>query len=323
MSGALVLVVGPSGVGKDTLLNGVRALYREDSRFHFLKREITRPEDAGGEDHTSVSAAQFEAHRDAGAYALNWGAHGLFYGLPKSELTGLERGVVIVANGSRSVLDEARIRFDRLAIISINAPETILRARLIARGRETQEDIERRIARAGAYAVSGDDVFEIRNDGEVDVGVARFAEALARIDGRLFGKRSGVETAWPRPGAYLIAYRDGDVLFVRTEKNDKLHLPGGGVEPGENHEAAMRREAMEEAGAVLKGAARHLCDASAYHDKSGRTNWHKINRYFVGDVTIAHAPSEPGHTALWRPPRSVWDQLDGHVKYALEMAGLA
>ena len=322
MTGALVLVVGPSGVGKDTLLGGARALFCGDSRFHFLKREITRPEDAGGEDHTAVSVAQFDERCSAGAYALSWAAHGLFYGLPWSELADMDRGVTIIANGSRSVLDEARDRFDRLAIVSINAPEDKLRERLLARGRESAEDIDRRIARAGAFTVTGEDVVHISNDGEIDDGVARLAEALAQIDGRLFGQRRGNAVARPRIGAYLIAHRNGEVLFVR-DGNGGLHLPGGGVELGEMHEEALRREVIKESGCELVSTPVHLCDASAYHNLAGRTTWHRINRYFTSDVREIQAPSELGYSAIWCAPRMVWDQLADHIKYALNRAGLA
>jgi 8-oxo-dGTP diphosphatase len=52
----------------------------------------------------------------------------------------------------------------------------------------------------------------------------------------------------PRPSVYAIFRRDGCVLVCRTVSNGKLWLPGGGIEEGETHEEALRREVMEETG---------------------------------------------------------------------------
>ena len=181
MSGILILVVGPSGVGKDTLLDGARAELARDDRFVFVRRDITRPASAGGEDHHAVSRSEFEANLAGESYALHWGAHDLQYGIPKSQLAVMERGGAAIANGSRSVLDEARSRFERLGIVSINADDKLLRQRLSARGRESAEDISARIARASAFQVSGSDVFELHNDGTVEAGVQALIKVFNKI----------------------------------------------------------------------------------------------------------------------------------------------
>ena len=79
MAGRLVLVVGPSGAGKDTLIAAGRAALGEDPRFVFPRRVVTRPAVAALEDHESVSPEAFAAARQAGAFALDWEAHGLCY----------------------------------------------------------------------------------------------------------------------------------------------------------------------------------------------------------------------------------------------------
>ena len=175
--GALILVVGASGAGKDTLIDGARRVLEGDARFFFPKREITRPAAAGGEDHVEVSWADFRTRREEGGYCLHWEAHGLGYGAPAAVADEIRRGRAAVLNVSRSVIAEAERRFRRVATICIEASDETRRRRLAARGREDEEDVNRRLARAAAPIAAGNPV-RIRNDETREAGVAAFVAAL-------------------------------------------------------------------------------------------------------------------------------------------------
>ncbi|MDN3565499.1 phosphonate metabolism protein/1,5-bisphosphokinase (PRPP-forming) PhnN [Paeniroseomonas aquatica] len=172
----LVAVVGPSGAGKDTLMAGARAALADDPRFRFVRRAITRPAEAGGEDHRALDRAGFAAERAAGGFALWWEAHGLLYGIPAD----LDARQASIANLSRGVLAEAAARFP-LRVLEITAPPEVLAARLAARGREDAADVAARLARQVGLP-PGLRVVRVLNDGPVEQGVARVVAALRGLN---------------------------------------------------------------------------------------------------------------------------------------------
>ena len=172
----LVLVVGPSGAGKDTLLNGARAALAADPSVRFVRRVITRPEDMGEETHESVSEQAFLLRRDAGDFALSWRAHGLHYGIPADISLDLARGRVVVANVSRAVLAEAAERFP-VTVIEISAPAALLAQRLAARGREDADDVARRLSRAIELPLPVERT-RIENAGTAAEGTRKLVDAI-------------------------------------------------------------------------------------------------------------------------------------------------
>lgn len=167
-SGTLVAVVGPSGVGKDSLMNFARQHFAGRSDLHFVRRVITRPRDAVGEDHEPVTLDRFEALSQAGAFAVSWRAHGLGYGIPADVYQSLGHGDVVIANGSRSALEAFRSAFANLVVVNVTARPEVLAKRLAARGRETAADIEARLARATEPLSPDLHVVEIDNSGELE-----------------------------------------------------------------------------------------------------------------------------------------------------------
>lgn len=176
-AGKLVCVVGPSGAGKDSVMAAARELLGADDRVVFARRVVTRPADAGGEDHLPVTAERFVVLRDSGALALHWEAHGIAYGIPAAIVDDLAAGRAVVANISRTAIAAARALHDAI-VVEITADAQTLARRLAGRGRETAQDIAHRLARAAAMPTDADET--IVNDGDLAEAAQVFAAILKR-----------------------------------------------------------------------------------------------------------------------------------------------
>lgn len=179
--GALVLVVGPSGVGKDTLISGARHALGNDKRFVFVRRLVTRPSDVEVEDHDAVDPETFAQMEEAGRFALSWDAHNLRYALPLSLDTDLTLGKIVVANVSRHVVAEARVKYPACSVVLITAEISCRAERLTRRGRESGDQITARLARESAPVPSGINPVIIDNSGPLAIGVTAFVMALRGI----------------------------------------------------------------------------------------------------------------------------------------------
>lgn len=146
-SGRLLYVVGPSGVGKDSLLDYARANLPGASHVRFARRTITRPATLGGEEHIAVSDGQFVALEEAHGFCMAWQANNHRYGIGHEVLTWLAEGATVIVNGSRAHVMEAAERFPQLEVVEICAPAGVLAQRLRKRSREDEPSIESRLQR--------------------------------------------------------------------------------------------------------------------------------------------------------------------------------
>lgn len=181
LAGALVLVVGPSGAGKDALMEGAREALAGDRGFRFARRLITRPALAGAEDHDSCDEAGFAAARARGEIALSWAAHGLHYGIPARELAGIATGQVVIANISRGAIRAAEALAERVVVVEITAPAAILAKRLAARGRESEADIAARLSREAPLVTERAKLRRIVNDRSIAEGASELMGLLRAL----------------------------------------------------------------------------------------------------------------------------------------------
>jgi len=155
--GRLVLVVGPSGAGKDTLIGLARAACSGDANIIFPRRVVTR-EATAFEDNEQVSFEAFRQARSGGEFAVHWEAHGHGYALPRAMDDELRAGRTVVANVSRTVIDALRCAYADVVVVSITAPPEILSQRLAARARSSDGQVADRLARVVDSVASVPDV---------------------------------------------------------------------------------------------------------------------------------------------------------------------
>lgn len=180
-AGALVYVMGPSGAGKDSVLDRARALLPPGSSVVFAHRYITRPADSGGENHVALSAAEFEFRRSYGMFAFHWQAHGNSYGIGCEIHLWRELGLTVVVSGSREHFKTTGGIDDDTCPVLITAPAERLAERLAARGREDSRSAAARLQRGEAYIVNDSRLVTIVNDGALDGAARELVSLLATL----------------------------------------------------------------------------------------------------------------------------------------------
>jgi ribose 1,5-bisphosphokinase len=150
MSGRLIYLIGPSGSGKDSLLDAARPRLAERG-CQIVRRVITRSAEAMGEAALSVSPQQFAEMEDRGEFALSWHANDLSYGIPKEIDDWLAAGQDVLINGSRGHLHNTRKRYPDMLVLLLTVDQAVLRQRLLARGRESLIEIDQRLARNSRF----------------------------------------------------------------------------------------------------------------------------------------------------------------------------
>ncbi|MGH2291762.1 MULTISPECIES: phosphonate metabolism protein/1,5-bisphosphokinase (PRPP-forming) PhnN [Pseudomonas] len=177
-TGRLIFLIGPSGSGKDSLIDAAREQLVA-AGVQIARRVITRSAEAKGEAAHGVTAEQFEALCAQGAFAMHWRANGLGYGIPLQVDQWLQAGRPVLVNGSRAYLSEARRRYPDLLPVLIDVKPQVLRERLLARGRETAHEIEQRLARnSGLQAVADPSVHVLDNSTTLEAAVTRLFKLL-------------------------------------------------------------------------------------------------------------------------------------------------
>lgn len=150
MDGRLIYLMGPSGSGKDSLIEAAREPLRA-MNCEIIRRVITRSAESVGEDAVGVTPQEFDQRQRDGDFALAWHANGLAYGIPIEMDEWLRAGRHVLVNGSRANLRDVLTHYPTLIPVLLTVKDEVLRERLVRRGRETFEQIDARLARNALF----------------------------------------------------------------------------------------------------------------------------------------------------------------------------
>jgi ribose 1,5-bisphosphokinase len=164
VSGKLILVVGPSGAGKDSIIGYAKEKFKNDPQFIFPRRIITRQADVAAEDHDTMDVREFLALKAKDGFALCWQAHDLHYGLPAQINSELDAGRHVIINVSRTILPDMPKLYPNYMVAEITASHEILAARIAARGRATDGNAVKRASRSVSAPSPDSRHFVIRNE---------------------------------------------------------------------------------------------------------------------------------------------------------------
>jgi 8-oxo-dGTP diphosphatase len=112
-----------------------------------------------------------------------------------------------------------------------------------------------------------------------------------------------------RPGAYAIIQNGADAIaLVRTQQG--YLLPGGGVEPNEGLEAALRREIVEELG-YQSSIGEKICQAVQYlYSEAEYDYFRKVGHFFRATLKEKVCePKEMDHELVWCSPHESLTRL--------------
>lgn len=179
MNGRLIYLIGPSGSGKDSVLDAARERLTERG-VRIAQRVITRSAEAVGESATAVSPDEFDRLERSGAFAMSWRANELAYGIPIQIDQWLAAGDDVLVNGSRGYLAQARQRYPELLAVLLSVRPEVLRQRLLKRNRETPEQVEARLARNTRFDDSLDELFLLDNSGDLQDSVDKLLRLIDR-----------------------------------------------------------------------------------------------------------------------------------------------
>ncbi len=179
--GTLFLVVGNSGSGKDSIISGLIKEYPPNlKKIYAPKRYITR-EPSKFEENISISTQKFREMEKRDLFVLKWHIYELDYGISKEIDDFLKNGHPVMVNVSRTIVNEAREKYENIKVIFIEVPFEITYQRIKDRKRESEDLLKQRIERARLNQKFPEADFVIDNSGDLEDAINAILKYILNI----------------------------------------------------------------------------------------------------------------------------------------------
>ncbi|MBC7232060.1 MAG: guanylate kinase [Chloroflexi bacterium] len=178
----LIVISGPSGVGKDSVIRRMKEL---NYPFHFVITATTRPPRKGerhGVDYFFLSEGEFVRLMQEGAFLEHAWVYGEYKGVPKEQVRrALASGQdVIMRLDVQGAATVRRLVPDAILIFLLPGSEEELLNRLRQRGTESSESLQRRLAtlREEMTHITEFDYAVVNREGQLDLAVEKIAAII-------------------------------------------------------------------------------------------------------------------------------------------------
>lgn len=179
----LFFLIGPAGVGKDTLLDKLKNKQYTKNQPIVAHRYTTRPTREGDANYVGLSEFDYERRKEAGMFLFDWQYHRHPFAVGKEVLQWLEEGQHVIISGSRRYLSEAQKIHPELVPIWVTVSEEVLRKRLIIRARETLKEREARMEENRELEkLKTDRCISIMNDKTIKKTIAQILDLIESDD---------------------------------------------------------------------------------------------------------------------------------------------
>ena len=180
--GTLILMIGNSGSGKDSLIQWVLKAWPTGRMPPFVPtRLITRPPSPETEGFVSISEEQFQQMAEKGAFSLQWKSYDNYYGVGREIEDEIAKGHSVLVNVSRQIVEETRKQFPQVIVIFIRVPFQITETRIRSRGREEGSALESRLERARENPEFASADYIIDNSGDLEKAGQQLLDILLEI----------------------------------------------------------------------------------------------------------------------------------------------